>query len=294
MADDYIEFLKSIKPRTVYVCPYPGNAGDGLIVLGTHHLLDELGITRTLVPAKADLILYPGGSPVLWQQDLDVWRDVWQRFPDKDFVVGPSTFQYSTLNWADLLRNKGRTVRALFAREPVSYEILQKTSWGVAMQIGLADDPAFSLRRSEFIKELRKACTEEYSLFAFRRDHEGSADSRLFTALRSLLPSGPGYLLERIYRRRRYQEKIAVAQSQEPDTHPRMVSDVASLNFDMFVQGVQRAKVVHTDRLHVMILACLLGKKVFAYGTAYRKLETVYQYSMKDWADVSFQGRGIS
>jgi hypothetical protein len=43
-----------------------------------------------------------------------------------------------------------------------------------------------------------------------------------------------------------------------------------------------------------MILAGLLGKKVFAYGTAYRKLETVYDHSMQNWADVSFQGRGIA
>jgi hypothetical protein len=37
-----------------------------------------------------------------------------------------------------------------------------------------------------------------------------------------------------------------------------------------------------------MILALLLGKEVFAYPTAYSKLEGVYEHSVKSWAFVRF------
>ena len=60
------------------------------------------------------------------------------------------------------------------------------------------------------------------------------------------------------------------------------------LSFHSFVECVSRADEVHTDRLHCMILAALLGKKVFAYPTLYSKLEGVYKQSIQRWATVTF------
>jgi exopolysaccharide biosynthesis predicted pyruvyltransferase EpsI len=51
---------------------------------------------------------------------------------------------------------------------------------------------------------------------------------------------------------------------------------------------VRSAAEVHTDRLHCMLLAAMLGKPTFAYPTAYTKLEAVYAHSVRQWAHVQF------
>ena len=71
-------------------------------------------------------------------------------------------------------------------------------------------------------------------------------------------------------------------------TLPIMDKDVSQMSFQSFVEYIGRAAQVHTDRLHCMIMAVLLGKEVFAYPTAYPKLESVYEHSIKPWAKVNF------
>ena len=63
---------------------------------------------------------------------------------------------------------------------------------------------------------------------------------------------------------------------------------MAASPFEEFVSTIAGAAEVHTDRLHVMIMAALLGEKIFAYGTAYSKLEQVYHHSMQGWVEVTF------
>ena len=69
---------------------------------------------------------------------------------------------------------------------------------------------------------------------------------------------------------------------------PVLECDAPLMSFERFVECVRSASQVHTDRLHCMILAVLLEKEVFAYPTAYAKLEAVYEHSIKPWAKVHF------
>ena len=57
---------------------------------------------------------------------------------------------------------------------------------------------------------------------------------------------------------------------------PIKVCDASSLLLEYFLEIVRCAAEVHTDRLHCMLLAAMLGKPTFAYPTAYGKLEAVY------------------
>lgn len=50
-----------------------------------------------------------------------------------------------------------------------------------------------------------------------------------------------------------------------------------------FFQRIDRYRVIHTDRLHVAIAACLLGKELHFYSNAYFKNKAVYLSSMKDF-----------
>jgi exopolysaccharide biosynthesis predicted pyruvyltransferase EpsI len=72
------------------------------------------------------------------------------------------------------------------------------------------------------------------------------------------------------------------------------VCDASVCQFEYFVEVIRSAAEVHTDRLHCMLLAAMLGKRVFAYSTAYGKLEAVYEHSVKEWAHVEFvSGREV-
>ncbi len=46
------------------------------------------------------------------------------------------------------------------------------------------------------------------------------------------------------------------------------------------INFLEEYKVVNTDRLHVAILASLLGKEVNFYPNSYYKNEAVYNYSL--------------
>ena len=103
-----MRFLLDRRDHAFYLKPWNGNSGDVLIWLGTEHLLRDLEITRTLDPQAADIILIPGGNQTMWQANTDIWKEVWTRWPDKEFVVGPTTVQLGFTTWLEDVRESGR------------------------------------------------------------------------------------------------------------------------------------------------------------------------------------------
>ena len=71
-------------------------------------------------------------------------------------------------------------------------------------------------------------------------------------------------------------------------TGPLRICDASLCIFPVFLETIRSAAEVHTDRLHCMLLAAMLGKPTFAYPTAYGKLEAVYAHSVRHWAHVEF------
>ena len=49
-----------------------------------------------------------------------------------------------------------------------------------------------------------------------------------------------------------------------------------------FIDGISKFETVHTDRLHVSILASLMGKDVHLYPGSYFKSRAIYLLSMKN------------
>ena len=286
--DTYIQFLKARKGQRVYLKPYWGNSGDSLIWMGNEVILRELGLLQVLDPKKADFILWPGGNPTMYTGNLDGWQECWESFPETEFVVAPATFQGEGLNWRELLQQSKARLGGLFARDPESYQNLLGLGLSPKVVIGLGHDPAFSLRNTEWIESHRNASTSEYVLACFRGDRESAfkrpVESKTFefwplTSLRFRILK---------YRRERYFFKRLEAVKRISQSSNVLESDVANMSFQFFVETVRRASEIHTDRLHCMILALLLGKKVYAYTTAYAKLESVYEHSIKTWSAVQF------
>lgn len=287
--DPYVGFLRSRRHQTFHLKPYPGNSGDVLIRLGTEAVLARLGIKHTVDPRRADVILYPGGNPTMWGMNIEVWVDCWTRFPKTEFVVGPATFQPSSIDWPSIVRSSTGTITALFARDPASYRNLQGAGLPVSILTGLAHDPAIHLRESQWVAEHRMAASEEYVLASFRDDHE--SELHHLSGFSAFIESVDWPLIARLRnrrRRRRVADRLAQMEKLRDPTLQLKVLDASRFDFASFVECVRRCRELHTDRLHAMLLAALLGKRTYAYPTAYDKLEAVYEHSLRGWADVRF------
>jgi hypothetical protein len=289
--DPYLEFLRERAGKTLHVMTYPGNAGDALIQFATEKILADLRIRTTSDPANADLILVPGGNPTLWPSiGPERWQAMWTRYGHAEFVVGPSGFRDGYSDWARIVNEPQSTVSGLFARDPEGLRCLQRSRLRSDIAYGLAYDPALYLRTSDWLAAHRRAASDAYDLAAFRNDHETNLPyPQTWRLVSSILPMrfhrGVIRALAAPVRRRKTQ--IATGRSAATGV-PLMCNDVAHEPFDVFVSTVRAARTVHTDRLHTMLLAAMLGKKVFAYPTSHLKLESVYEYALKGWADVTF------
>lgn len=289
--DPYVIFLRQNQAKTFYMKAWGGNCGDALIWLGTEQLFGDLGIRTTLDPAAAEVVLIPGGNQTMYQANVDVWKAVWAKWPDKEFVVGPMTASFGFTTWVEDARRAPVTISGMFARDPVSYANLCECDFDPAMVRGLSHDPALYLRDSEFMQRQKAAATEEHVLAVFRADSEGYTinDQKLQWLFRSM-PEALSRRMDFRLRARSQAHKIAEAARLSGANGNFKVCDIARHTMPFFFETLRAAKEVHTDRLHCMLAAVMLGKRTFAYPTTYGKLEAVYEHSVKDWANVEFVG----
>ena len=288
--DPYVRFLIDRRDTLVYRKPYPGNSGDRLIMTGTDRLMEHVGMCQTVDPAKAQFVLMAGGNPTLWPTGgIQLWRKVLSDNPQAGLVLGPCTYRRRRRDWIDYLNDPAVPVQGLFARDPESYEVLRTEIRRDDCTIGLSHDPAFFLKRTDWLAAHRDAATRQHILGAFRNDQEGAVPSpSWFRSIYPLLIPKARRLIQRQIRRGLRKRKIDHAAKRGSNDCPFLERDVSHSNPEIFVETIRAAAEVHTDRLHVMIMAALLGKPVFAYGTSFGKLEAIYNHSMVDWADVTF------
>lgn len=286
--EPYLEFLRARASKVFYRLPYPGNAGDSLIQFATQAILDDLKILTTVNPQKADVILIPGGNPTMWPTiGPQQWRILWKRYPRAEFVVGPAGFREGYSDWACAIKESGK-VSGLFTRDPESFQNLRAADLNPDIARELSHDPALYLRHSKWMTAHREAATEEYEVAIFRDDHE--ANLKYSAALRGIRGILPARIYDRLVRGQAGTAKarnLNIARRMaDPDTK-FVENDLSRQRFEVFVEGIRAARAVHTDRLHAMLLAAMLGKKIFAYPTAHGKLEGVYRHSLRGWADVT-------
>ena len=288
-SDPYVLFLRQHQAKTFYLKAWGGNCGDALIWLGTEQLFHDLGIRTTLDPDQADVILISGGNQTMYQGNIDIWKTAWANWPDKEFVVGPMTASLGGTTWVNDVRNAPATILGIFARDPVSYDNLRKCEFNPDIAQGLSHDPALCLRDCELIRHQKEAASERHVLAAFRADNEGYCISnpRLKRFFESL-PKAVSQRMDARLRARSQADKIATAAKISAAGDDLEVCDIARQTMPFFFEMLRSAREVHTDRLHCMLAAVMLGKRTFAYSTTYSKLEAVYEHSVKDWADVEF------
>jgi exopolysaccharide biosynthesis predicted pyruvyltransferase EpsI len=288
--DRYYHFLYSHKNKLFYRSPYPGNPGDLLICKATAAILSDIGIVTTENLQDAEIILYPGGCPTMWPKVMDHIEESLKNNTQAKLVIGPATFEFGYTEWEKIFKNYSGRISGLFARDPQSYTNLKNANLPSNIQTGLSHDPSLYLLHSSWIEEQRKNCSQEYILMAFRRDHEASPDTveRCIKPLKAFLPVKMFEKITRWCKKRSKQRKIRAAQKLSNDNLPFRDENIWRMAFEDYVETLKRAKEVHTDRLHVMILGAMQGKKIYGYPTSYGKLNNIYEHSLKGWADVKF------
>lgn len=287
--DSYVRFLISQKGRNFFCCPYPGNPGDNLICKGTEKLLADLWIQTINNPKAADILLYPGGCPTMWTAVLEQIEEAIKNFPDKKIVIGPATFEYGFTNWPEIFSRHSDSIAGLFCRDKKSFENLKNARLSEKIIQGLSHDPALYLKDSKFIQELKTKTAEEYVLAALRRDHEmmPCRTEKIIDRIGPLIGNKYSKKLIRWIRKKAKNQKVKMIEK-NAENLPVKVCDVWLMDEQQYLETICSAEEIHTDRLHVMILSAMLGKKVFAYPTLYGKLENVYEHSLKNWANVEF------
>ncbi|MEM9284230.1 MAG: polysaccharide pyruvyl transferase family protein [Verrucomicrobiota bacterium] len=281
----YLKWLSRFSGKSAYIKPYWGNSGDELITIGTKEILAHLGVGMVDTVQDVDLVISPGGNPSMWSVHQEQWRNAWKRFPGVPHVVGPATFVGQEKHWIDALNSDDSNTVAVFARDFASFNNLKSHVKKADIHIGFGDDPSFFLRNSDWLKLKKKALPEsEYDLYAFRRDKERLEDDQKDLS---------GSVFHAAWKKwgalkNRYWKCSLERVESNANDFPRLDVDVSDMSYDLFLETIQYAREVHTDRLHCLIYAALLGKRAYGYPTRYSKLERVYAASMRGRYEVVF------
>jgi exopolysaccharide biosynthesis predicted pyruvyltransferase EpsI len=281
--------ISSLSGSRVFFEELKGNNGDALIQMGMNELFKRHALKPVPDPEQADVILLNGGGAMndLWPEGgAQVIDGYLKRFPTKEVVVGPSSFYFTQLDFAAILRKARAGVR-LFCREQNSHDFLSGLDLPENVGIELSQDLAFELRGSDFVAEQRSLSSENHILCAMRKDREGQAGVLAKTS-GSWLPKSIRKPLSKLRDRMvagrssglidQVLAGIPAAKSTEV-----LYRDVSvSVDFDGFCRAIREARAIITNRLHIAILGTLLDKEVHLVRGSYHKIQGVYDFSLKD------------
>jgi len=230
-------------------------------------LIDNLMGKKEMREASEGVVLIRGGGYL-----NDVWREyyilenVLQSNPYRTIIVGPHSFYFnsniSSQVFSELL-NQFRQEIYLFCREEYSYHILSSMIFRRSIQIDLSKDTSFYLSKDDF-----HCWNGGYDLLSPREGKESIVDWNI---------------------KKLKQRENGLADHSSESNYKLLIGDMERVkDFATFTNLVARARRVYTDRLHVAILAGILGKTVFLYPNSYHKNKGVYEFSLRDFTNVKF------
>lgn len=296
---DVAAYLKDVSTGPLLYCPNPGNAGDSAIAAATYQMLDRLGIAyRTVrwdekIEASGHIIVYGGGGNLTSDYANARYFIERNHCQARRLILLPHTVQ----GHADLLRKIGSNVD-IFCRERRSY------AWvcNVATEANayLANDMAFHLDPSEYtglggasggtqalsiMDMIRRSMWKRYGAgedglpLQLAVSQGGRALAKLVKSLRG--GSEVLYAMRTDMERRGGQvpsSNVDLSQVFRCGTSSPAVAQRATRLLFSYLDRFDR---VVTNRLHLCILAALLGKEVDFYANSYFKNEAVFAFSIK-------------
>ena len=295
--------LKELGSQSVYFEPLGGNNGDDLIEMGAMCVMKYVGIKLVPTPEEAEVIVINGSGDLSYHPRSKPIEDTRQasllmRFRDKQVILLPSSStQVNAARMIDVLKDRKATT-VLFTRDAISYGLL-KSLEGPQVEVMLDHDMAFGLHGSKFIEELKKKTSSGPLLIVERFDTEGAtkppAIYRTPVFFRSLIPSGLKNFIKKktlgaVHKGTPF---ISEATGKVKELFPAVqYNDIKAADislpqnhtFEEFADAVAGASVVVSTRLHVCVLAALLGKPFVAVQfEGGNKLSGVFKQSLESF-----------
>ena len=251
---DLTVFLKKYSKQEAVFCANPGNAGDALIAHATFQLFEKLNIKLQIIKHKEivhdKIIFYAGGGNLVEGKYKNAYHFINNNYrQNREIILLPHTVHgYDEL----LLSAKNLTI---FCREKTSYQNLSAIGFP-SERLFLAHDMAFQLTMLEFQDYLMNG---KGTANCFRLDDESARVFDMPTDNLDISLSWNGELWHR------------------PDFAKNVTHSLACY--------LSTFETVKTDRLHIAILAGIMGKKVVLYPNNYYKIKAVFEYSIKEAFD---------
>ena len=280
-----------------YYLPNKGNLGDVLLAFSTYQYLDAHKFNYSVFDmTKIDQYTEPfnfvyGGGGIWYTPYRNDYQEILNVFKNpllKKCVVLPSSFSECP-DVIDLFDERF----VVFCREEKSYNYCK--SLNAKAKFLLANDMAVDANMSAL----------GGGLFNADNLHKFLADKNNIVNLKNVLFRRYTYVYERLMDKVKTigNKKVAyMLRADKEAINSNVVSDIdlsafgggycTDKSYDyiltlMFTAVIKMFDVIVTDRLHVGICAAKLGKQVILLDNSYGKVSSVYNYSLKDFKNVS-------
>ena len=283
--------------------PNNGNLGDVVIAEAEYQMLEDNKFSYRIYDAynspndiaeePFDLV-YGGGGLFVKYWNYQQVKEIFEKPNLRKAVILPSSF-YECDDLLDVLDERF----TVFCREKRSYDYcISKNS---RAKFFLTDDMAFSLdlsryRLNSFDKNLLKQNLEDISdeNLMFLHKNLYQTYKSLFKLivdelkLKTVEQNGKkvGYFM-------RGDEEKSISELYVPAIDLSLFacsscadSGVVRILSKLFMQAIDSVEVVVTDRLHVGLVAALLGKRVFLFDNSYGKVSGIFEQSLRYFENV--------
>lgn len=246
-------FLQSYAHKKIRYCANGGNAGDAIIAFATYQLFEKLHLSfKTMLSTEKtanEIIFFSGGGNLIENFYNDAYYFLQQNLSqNKEIIILPHTI----FGYAEIFSHKAPANLIVICREQQSYDRLVTAGFPLK-QLYIAPDLAFTLPSSLFTSyKMQKNCTGVAN--CFRTDGEQTNIIKP-TDNRDISFSWNGHLWANVD-----------------------LAKYVSLSLAAYLSPFAE---VRTNRLHIAILAALMGKQVFLYPNSYWKNKAIYEYTIQ-------------
>ncbi len=283
--------------------PNNGNLGDVVIAESEYQMLEDNKFSYRIYDAynspndiddKPFDLVYGGGGLFVKYWNYQQVKEIFEKQNLRKAVILPSSF-YECDDLLDVLDERF----IVFCREKRSFDYcISKNS---RAKFFLTDDMAFSLdlsryRQNSFDKNLLKKNLEDISdenlMFLYKELYQiyKSLFRRVVDELKLKTVEQKG---KKVGYFMRGDEEKSISELYVPAIDLSLFacssctdSGVVRILSKLFMQAIDSVEVVVTDRLHVGLVATLLGKKVFLFDNSYGKVSGIFEQSLKFFENV--------
>ena len=288
-------FLNSFNEK-LYLIPNPGNAGDSLITAATLQFLKKYNFDFEVVlkpefNADGKIILYSGGGN-FGGKDSRAGRYILKyRNQAKAYILLPHTLH----NCDSTLKRLGKNVH-IICREKVSYEYAINSSG--AFQTYLHDDIVFQCNIKDLMKSkpqinfLPYLTKELVNRLLFRKDFDFGLGLKGFISYNMFyLNKFLHYSTSKQKTLYSFRTDVEKTGHNIPKTNLDLSAilelsscepELALLSAYCFLNEIDLYDEIHTNRLHIAIASCLLGKRIKLYRNNYFKNKAIYDFSINE------------